>query len=64
VARHHEQSIYAAHQYLLVADDADLRQEVRDYLAAGGYNVIETCMFKENVNVLKIHAFPHLADGG
>ncbi len=52
MTRHHEQSIYATHQFLLVADDADLRQDAKDYLAAEGYNVIETCMFKENVNVL------------
>ncbi len=38
--------------FLLVADDADLRQDVKDYLATEGYNVIETCMFKETVNVL------------
>jgi hypothetical protein len=28
------------------------RQDVKDDLVTEGYNVIETCMFKENVNVL------------
>ncbi|NQW94237.1 MAG: response regulator transcription factor, partial [Polaromonas sp.] len=38
---------------LLVEDDADLRQEVKDYLAAEGYNVLEASTLKETLEVLQ-----------
>jgi two-component system OmpR family response regulator len=38
---------------LLVEDDADLRQEVRDYLAAEGYSVLEAGTLKETLGVLQ-----------
>ena len=38
---------------LLVEDDADLRQEVKDYLAAEGYNVLEAGSLKETLEVLE-----------
>jgi hypothetical protein len=52
VVRHHEQSIYATHQFFTGSGRRGLRQDVKDDLVTEGYNVIETCMFKENVNVL------------
>ena len=38
---------------LLVEDDADLRQEVKDYLAAEGYSVLEASTLKEAQEVLQ-----------
>jgi two-component system OmpR family response regulator len=38
---------------LLVEDDADLRQEVKDYLASEGYNVLEASTLKEMREVLQ-----------
>jgi DNA-binding response OmpR family regulator len=38
---------------LLVEDDADLRQEVKDYLCAEGYNVLEAGTLKETRQVLE-----------
>ena len=38
---------------LLVEDDADLRQEVKDYLGAEGYNVLEASTLKEMQEVLQ-----------
>ena len=44
---------------LLVEDDADLRQEVKDYLVAEGYSVLEAGTLKETLEVLQsqhVHA--------
>jgi len=38
---------------LLVEDDADLRQEVKDYLETEGYNVLEAGTLKETLEVLQ-----------
>lgn len=38
---------------LLVEDDTDLRQEVKDYLAAEEYNVLEAGTLKETLEVLQ-----------
>ena len=38
---------------LLVEDDTDLRQEVKDYLASEGYNVLEAGTLKETLEVLQ-----------
>lgn len=40
---------------LLVEDDSDLRHEVKDYLAAEGYNVLETDSLKATLEVLQSH---------
>lgn len=38
---------------LLVEDDTDLRHEVKDYLSAEGYNVIEASTLKDTLEVLQ-----------